>query len=432
MKNKVKKVFSAMVLLLVVASPLSGQKVLRLSLAEAKDYAMEHNKVLENAGFAVDEAGMRLRETIAQGLPQINATVDYNNFFGSKSQLGNFPGFEIEFNPTSNLSLSMGQLVFSGSFIVGVQTSKLYKQLTQKSLQKSEIETRMRVTQAYYLALVSMQSKTIVESNLSNIRELLKKTRTMVEVGVTQELDYDQLSVQASLLENALRASQRQVELSLNLLRLQMGMPAQQDIELSDNIENILGIFNFRKNLNTPFLAENNIDYQMISMQSKIAQKQVQMQRAAYLPTLSAFYNFTQKILKPEFDMQPKHVIGLNMSIPIFSSGVRQARVSQARINLKVAENQRELVEQQLLIQEKQLRFNLTNAIEQYESQQKNLDVARKVFNNFNNKFRQGMVSSLDMITANNNYLQAENGYISALMQLMEAYVALETLLNSL
>ncbi len=430
MTNSVFKFVSAMALLVSLAYPLSGQKVLQLSLAEAKDYATRHNKVLENAGLAVDEAGMRLRETIAQGLPQINATVDYNNFFGSKSQLGNFPGFEIEFNPTSNLSLSVGQLIFSGSYIIGIQTARLFGELTKTSLKKSELETRMRVTQAYYLALVAKETNGIVEANLENIRELLKRTRTMVDVGVTQELDFDQLSVQASMLENAARATQRQVELAINMLRLQMGMPAQQEIELTDNLENILGTFNFRENIETPFSVENNLDYRLVSIQTDVAQKQVQMQRAAYLPTLSGFYNFTQKILKPEFDMQPKHVIGLNMSIPIFSSGVRQARVSQARLNLKVAENQRELVEQQLLIQEKQLRFNLKSALEQYESQQKNLEVARRVYNSFNNKFRQGMVSSLDITTANNNYLQAENGYISSLLQLLEAHLALETLIH--
>jgi len=432
MKNKVKKLFSAMVLLIVVASPLSGQEVLRLSLAEAKDYALEHNKVLENAGLAVDEAGLRLRETIAQGLPQVNATVDYTNFFGLKSEVGNIPGFVIEFNPTSNLSVSVGQLIFSGTYIVGIQTARLYQQLTLKSLTKSELETRSNVTQAYYLALVSMESKKIVEANLTNIKELLKRTRAMVDVGITQELDYDQLSVQAVMLEDAVRAAQRQVKLALNLLRLQMGMPAEQEIELADNLENLLGIFSFRQNLETPFSLENNPDYQMISLQSEVAQKQVQMQRAAYLPTLTGFYNYTAKLLRAEFDLTPNHVIGLNLNIPIFSSGVRRARVGQARINLKVAENQKELVEQQLTIQEQQLRFNLNTAIEQFESQQRNLEVARRVYDGFSNKFRQGMVSSLDMITANNNFLQAENRNISALMQLMDANLALEKLLNTL
>jgi len=424
------KLASVMVFIMAAALHLSGQQVLRLSLGDAIGHAFEHNKVLENAGLAVDESGARLRETIAQGLPQINATIDYSNFFGSKASLGNIPGFVIEFNPTSNLSVSVGQLIFSGSYIVGIQTAKLYREITKANLQKSEIETRARVTQAYYLALVAMESKGIVESNLANIQELLKRTRTMVDVGVAQELDYDQLSVQVAMLNDAVRASKRQVELSLNMLRLQMGMSAEQEIELTDKLENILGIFNFNDNLARPFSLQNNSDYQMVSLQTDVAQKQVQMQRAAFLPTLTGFYNFTEKLMKPEFDITPKHVIGLNLSIPIFSSGMRQARVNQARINLKVAENQKELVEQQLLIQEKQLRFNLNTALEQYESQHKNLEVARRVYDSFRNKFRQGMVSSLDMITANNNYLQAENGYIASLLQLMEAHVALQTLLN--
>ena len=403
-----------------------------LSLEDARKYALAHNKVLANAGLAVDEAGSRLRETIAQGLPQVSATVDYNNFFGSTASLGAFPGMMIEFNPTSNLSVSVGQLIFSGSYIVGIQTAKLFREVTETSLEKTELEIRAQVTQAYQLALVSQEYRKILGANLDNIRDLLGKTRALVDVGVAEEVDYDQLTVQVSMLDDAVRAADRQVELSLNMLRLQMGMDAAQEITLTDDLNRIISGSDYRSSLGTPFSLQDNPDFRMMSLQTGMAGKQVQLQRAAYLPTLTGFYNFTEKLLKPEFDITPNHVIGLNLSIPIFESGVRKHRVQQARINLEVAENQQELLSQQLKIQEKQLRFNLNTAIEQYESQLKNLEVARRVYRNFDNKFRQGMVSSLDMITANNNYLQAENSYVSALMQLLEAQVALETLLNTL
>ena len=411
-----------------------GQAVMPLSLEEARQHALEHNKNLVNAGLAIDEADKMLRETIAQGLPQISATADYNNFFGSTASLGGMPGAEfiIEFNPTSNLIFNVGQLIFSGSYIVGIQSARLFKEVTETSLEKTELDILAQVTQAYHLALVSKESRNIVASNLDNMRDLLEKTRAMVDVGVAEELDYDQLTVQAGMLEDALRAADRQVELSLNMLRLQMGMTADAEITLTDELDQILGFSDPQASLAKPFHLAENPDFRLMQLQTNLAERQIQMERAAYLPTLSGFYNYTEKLLKSEFDITPNHVIGLNLSIPIFSSGARKARVDQARINLKIAENQKELLSEQLEIQEKQLRFNLNNAIEQYESQLSNLEVARRVFESFNRKFEQGMVSSLDLVTANNNYLQAENGYVSAVMQLMEAHLELEKLLNTL
>lgn len=427
------KTFSALCALLVAfTSGGQAQESMPLSLDQARQHALEHNKNLANAGLAVDEASLMLRETIAQGLPQVNATIDYQNFFGSTASFGDFPQMEIEFSPTSNLGVSVGQLIFSGSYIVGIQTARLYREMSNTSLEKSALEIKAQVSQAYYLALISMESQQIVDANLENMREMLTRTRTMVDVGVAEEVDFDQLSVQVAMLEDAQRAAGRQVELAMNMLRLHMGLTADTQIELTDNLEQIIETTNYRESLTESFALNESPDFRLMQLQTDIAEKQVNMQRAAYLPSITGFYSFTEKLLKPEFDLTPNHVIGLNIEIPVFSSGARRARVSQARVNQEMALNQRELLVQQLSIQEKQLRFNLSNSIEQYESQLSNLEVARRVINSINNKFEQGLVSSLDLTTANSNYLQAENSYISALMQLMDAHLELEKLLNTL
>ena len=426
-------ILSVSLLLLFTGFNSAARTEMQLSLDSARHYALEHNKNLINAGLAVDEAGLRLREAIAQGLPKADAAVDYNNFFGSTAELafGPVPAV-IEFNPTSNLNVSVGQLIFSGSYIVGIQTARLFREVTSASRDKTELEIKAQVTRAYYLGLVSMESLSIVEANLDNLNDVMEKTRVMVDTGIAEELDYDQLSVQASMLENAVRAAGRQVELSLNMLRLQIGLDADVNIKLTDNLNNIVTRSDFTGSLMNLFAVQDNLDYQLMELQASIAEKQVDIERAAYLPTVMGFYNYTEKLLKPEFDIQPNHVIGLNVNIPIFSSGLRQSRVRQARINLEVTENQRELLSEQLMIQEKQLRYNLNNAIEQYESQKANVEVAQRVYANIKLKYEQGMVSSLDLTTANNNYLQAENSYISAMMQLLDAQVEMDKLLNSI
>ncbi len=416
--------------LMACALPARANGQMQLTLDSARHHALEHNKNLRNAGLSIDEAGLKLRETIAQGLPQINATVDYNNFFGSTASLGDFPGMTIEFNPTSNLSIALSQLIFSGSYIVGIQTARLYEEITRTGFEQTELDILTQVTQAYYLSLISLEAKNIIAGNLQNMQDLLEKTRAMVEVGIAEELDYDQLTVQFGMLNDAHRAANRQHELALNMLRLQMGITADVDIELTEGFNEILSNADFGISMSKAFDLRANPNYRLVTLQTDIAEKQVDMERASYLPTLSGFYNYTEKLLKAEFDLQPNHVIGLNLSIPIFSSGVRQSRVRQARVNLEIARNQQELVSEQLLIQEKQLRFNLNNAIEQFESQQANLELARRVFNNINNKYEQGMLSSLDLTTANNNLLQAENSYITAALQLLEAQLEMDKLLN--
>jgi outer membrane protein len=423
-RNILITIISSFVLTFTAAS-----EPVRLSLDNARSYAIEHNRHLLNAGLAIDEAGQMLRETIAQGLPQVNATVDYNNYFGSTVF---FFGRDLTFNPTSNASLTVGQLLFNASYVVGIQTARLFRDVTEISRERTELEIVSQVMQAYYLVLVSEQSRDILRANISNMEGLLNKTRAMVNAGIAEELDYDQLSIQARMLDNGLTAAQRQVEMAFNMLRLQMGIEAGAEIILTDDLESIVTRSDFQGSLLTGFALNENVDYRLMELQTSIAERQVDMERAAYLPTIAGFYNYTEKLLKPEFDITPKHVIGLNVNIPIFSSGARRARVNQARIGLESVVNQQELLSDQLMIQERQLRFNLNNAIEQYESQKSNVEVAKRVYGNMSLKYEHGLVSSLDLTTANNNYLQAENSYISALLQLLNAQVEIDRLLNKI
>jgi len=418
--------------LLGLSLACKAQAPIRLSLDSARSYALSYNQSLENASLAVEAAQAQLREIVAGGLPQVNATVDYSNYFGSSASFGSFPGMSIEFKPTSNLSLSVSQLIFSGSYIVGIQTAKLARDAARVSRERSRTEILAQVSQAYYLCLVSGKLRDVVGANLANMRDLLAKTRAMVDVGMAEELDYDQLAVQEGMLSDALRASERQVEVSYNMLRLLTGLAADAPMVLSDKIEDIAAGTDFKSSLSQAFSLDENLEFRLVSLQAELADKQVLMKKADYLPTVVGFYNYTEKLLKPEFDLTPKNVIGLNVSLPLFTGFARNHRVEQARINRRIAENGKTLASRELQIREKQLRYNLNNAFEQYESQRKNLSVARRVYESMHHKFRQGRASGLDLTTANSNYLQAESGCYTALLQLLNAKIDMDKLLNSL
>ena len=412
---------------------VTAQENLRITLDSARHHALEHNKQLINAGLAIEEAGLSLRETIAGGLPQLNAEADYSYYFESTATIGMGPQeMEITFDPTSNLVLSAGQMIFRGTYFVGVQMARLYKEVSETSHQRTRIEVLAQVTQAYYLGLVSMQSKDLIATNLDNMEEILEKTRAMVDAGIVEELDYDQLSVQAFMLEDALRDAEKQVELAINMLRVQMGIGVDKEIELTDNLDDILEMADFEGSLLNPFRIEDNIDFKMMELQTGIAEKHVDMERAAYLPSANGFYTYTRKLLEPEFDITPNHVLGFNVSIPIFSSGQRRFRVSQARVNLKTVENEKDLLSDQLRIEERQLRFNLRNALKRYESMQANVKVARRVYEDTYARYEHGLASSIDVTTTHNTYLEAENSYISAVLQLLEAHIEMDKLLNDI
>jgi outer membrane protein len=413
--------------MVMICSFATASEKLSVSLEKAIEHALEYNKNMLNAGLAVDEANLKIRETLASGLPQIDAKVDYNNFMGSSASLG---GMTFNFNPTSNLVVSVGQLIFSGSYIVGVQSSKLFRSITETGMQKTALEIKAQVTSAYYLALVAQRSGEIIDQNLDNLREVYKQSRAMADFGIIESIDADQLSVQLVMIENASRASARQLELSYNLLRLQMGVSAETELELVNSLDEVLAMANVEGTVVTPFAIEDNLDFQLMQVQEQLSRKQVSLERVSFLPTITGFYSYTEKLMKPEVDFSPKNVVGLNMAIPVFSSGMRRARVSQARVRLETTRNNRDLLSEQLLIQEKQLRYNLKTAMEQHESQKSNVEVAQRVYQNYALKFQQGMASGLDLTTAHNNYLQAENQYISGLMSLLEAQLALQKLMS--
>ncbi len=408
-----------------------AQETLILDLKAAKEHALNYNLNIQNAGLAVDQSQEQLRETIAAGLPQINATADYSNALGAEITIQfdeNAPPSTIPIKPTSNFNLNLNQLLFSGSYLVGVQTAKLAEKLSQKNEVKTRQDIVSQVVEGYYLVLVSHESLKILQTNTENLHEVYRKTAPMVEVGMMEKVELDQLSVQVNSLENAVKSAERQYEMAKNLLRVQLGVSADTKLELTETLTGILMAADLSNINNEGFEAEQNIDYQLIDLQEDMTGKQIKMQQSNYLPTLSGYYNFTQKILKPDFDMTPQHMIGLQMNIPVFSSGERRSRVQQAKIDLETTRNNKALLEDQLSIQYKQLQFNLKSAWESYQNQQKNVKVAREVYESLKRKYEEGLISGIELTTADNNYLQAESEYLNAIMEVLQAHNDLRTL----
>lgn len=408
----------------ILSINVSAQKSLTLTLDDAVNYALQYNKTLVNSKLGVDKANAAVYAALANGLPQIDATMDYTNAMGANISIRfneNLPASEIPIKPTSNLKLQVSQLIFNGAYIVGVQTARLYKEISQTSLNKSEADIKAQVTQSYYMILISEELFKRLQHNLSNLTDLYEKNNALVKAGIIEQTDADQLFIQVNSLQSAVNAAERQVELSSNMLRLQLGTDINTELLLTDNLEKILDETKVENSLLTDFKVKDNFDYKLVDQQVELSRKLVDMKKAAALPSIVSFYSYTHKLLKPEFDMSPANLVGLQLNLPIFSSGLRSAQTRQAFIDLKMSQNTREIISDQLQIQEKQLRFNLINAMETYNNQKSNIEVSSRVYNSLKLKYEQGLISGLELITADSNYLRAETEYINAAMQLLIA-----------
>ncbi|PID91411.1 MAG: hypothetical protein CSA96_08590 [Bacteroidetes bacterium] len=280
--------------------------------------------------------------------------------------------------------------------------------------------------------LITEESLRILEMNKANLEDTLDQTRIMFETGMAEQIDVDQLSITVNQLENSRKSLERNLELNYNLLRFQLGLEPDVELSLSEGLEALFKSARPESALLASTSFEQNPTYQMLKTQEEISKKMLAMQKWNYAPTLAGFYNYNAKIKTTNFDMNPNHLAGLTLSVPIFSSGMRKSRVDQAKIDHQMARLNVEILEDQLSMQEKQIRYNLQSALENYQTQWENVDVARRVYTNYERKYEQGMASSLDLTQANGNYLDAQSNYLQAILEVMNAKLALDKLSNQL
>ena len=428
MKIQFKQIILSVVLL-GLCGTVFPQETLRLTLKEAQDYALQHNKIVWNAGLSVSEAQKKVWETISTGLPQVSAGVNYQNMMGFKME---FAGMSIPLQPTSNFQATVSQLLFSASYWVGIKMSKIGEEMTETVRLQAELDVKYQTQSAYHAVLIAEENKKILEQNLKNLETLAKSVEDMVRIGVAEQTDADQMKVQVATLMNGIKTVEQHIELAYNLLRFHLGVSSDTKIALTQSLEALMAEKNARQMLAMDFDLNANYNVQLLDGQIDLANLRISLEKGASLPTVAAFYNHTYKIAKSTFDMSPNNVIGLQANIPIFASGQRNSRTQQAKINLEKAQNSKALLTDQLLIQEKQLRFNLNSAIETLELQKEAMNVSQRVFESITRKFQHGTASSLDVTTAHLSLLQTQSNYINAIMQVFAAQTELEKLLNTL
>ena len=442
--KKITALILMFILTIGMVIPQTGNGELSMTLKEAQEYVLENNRMIISAKLDVQASRMALWETISAGLPKVEGTGSFTDNLKLMTTLlpGEFfgqPGTKIpvtfgsQFNSGASIQASM--VLFSVPFYIGIETTKVANKLSEESLEKSELDVKESVSTTYYLILVSERSLDIINSNLGNLHEILEATRAMYTVGMAEQTDVDQMVSNVTMVENSRSSLERAIEVNYNLLRFQLGVEAGTRIILKETLESLTKEIDVQALLSQEFDHTQNVDYRLMEGQEQMSSLNLKTQKASVFPTLAGFYNYGTNGMGDKISEQrwfQNSMAGLSLTVPIFASGQKYASISRARINLEKARETKEMVTDQLLLQEKQLRFNLVNANLQYKSQKENVDVSRRVYESTENKFKQGMASSLELTQANNLYLQAENNYVSALMNLLQTKTALDKLLNNL
>lgn len=426
MKNKL---LILLIFFLPFASAFS-QETLNLSLSEAQDYALEHNRTLKNASLDVLKSEASRWQTIASMLPQVSAKADYMNMFGYKMSL---MGYDISM-PAYGTFTGTASMAISASQIIGVQLGTIAMKMSDISLKQTEQQTTDQVKTVYYSVLVMQETVQLLEKNLENMINLKLHTEQSVKVGIAEQTSADQISVQVASMKTTISSTKRAVEMLYNSLRLQLGIDVNTEIVLTQTLKDLLNIDKAMSLVSEEFVLDNNYNYQLLKQSVGLSSKQVEMKKWAHAPTLSAYYQYTKKKYfsdEQTFDMTPPNVVGLSLNIPIWSSGSNYQALKEAKLDYQKQMNTMSNTEEALKIQHSQLRYNLTSAFESYEIQKENIDVSQRVFDNVSRKYEQGIASSIDVTTSGTNLVSAQASYVQALMELVSAQIALEELLNT-
>ena len=442
----------------------TAQQTLQLSLSEAQQYAIEHNATMKNADLEVKKAEMERWKTLSSMLPSVKAGFDYQNMCGYTMNFGgggsmmsmmpdsvtiggvtmpiSFPssgssntssGGGIAMNPSGTFSLTAA-VALSGAQVVGTMMQKLAIEMTDLSRQQTEQQTRSQVKNVYVSILVMEQTVGLLDSSLANLESLAATSQAAVNVGAAEQVDADKLQVQVASMKSSINSTKRSLQMLRNSLLFQLGADVNSTVELTTPIDDILSIEGAASILNTPFHIENNYNYQLLAKNEELATRQVNMAWMDFLPTISAYYQYSAKTYfgKDEgFNMTPPNMIGASISMPLLSSGTRYASVKSAKIAQQETANSRRQAEDGLRVQFNQLQYDLVTALENYDIQSRNLDVTRRVFDNVTEKYKFGRASSLEVTTASTDIISAQSNYIQAVMSVISAQVALEDMLNN-
>jgi outer membrane protein len=432
------------------------------SLAEAQEFAISNFYMTRNAELNIESAHKFMKEVTAIGLPQVSGGVDYTylpeiptasfpiNFLDNNIpytndpvtgvqinddlSIGYGPGEEIKLGVEHNISynIMLTQLIFSGEYIVGLQASKTYMQQSRELYENTTIQLKQLIASTYYTILILERNEQLYQESVTNLREIYEQTLKTAEAGLMETIDADQISINLKRTENQLNYVQRQLEFMNKTLRYQLGLAVDAKVQLSDDLNSLIENNIIDEANLYIFNLEEHIEYKLLDTQEKLNMLVVKREKSKYIPSISAFYKYEDKFQKADLDFTMRHMVGVSLNVPIWESGAKNARVSQAEIALQQSQLLKDQESERLIMEAEQAKYDYITALEQFYNERDNFDLSKRVYDHTTEKYKQGMVSSMDLTIANNQYNEAQISYSTVAAALLNAKVVLDKAFSKL
>ena len=416
----------------------------QLSLEEALAYAYTHNNQMINADQDVRDAYAQKWVTIASGLPQIDGGVDYQNQLKRPVSLlpGEFFGGEpgtfipVTFGQKQQVSATatLKQQIFNGSYLVGLQAIKTFIEISALSEVKTKIEVQKAVVNAYTNVLAAQESKRIIADNIRQLKATAEETQKMWAQGMVEEEALEQIQITLANLENQGRNSSRIVAISRQMLNLLLGVALDQSIALTDDLSK-LAAQELLEPVDDAFTAEKNIDYRLGLNVQEQKRLELKLQKSYALPSLNTFVNYNSSAFADTFAFTQSQqqwfdssILGVNINMPIFSSLGNTAKTKRAKIAYLKAQNNLTLTQKQVLLQWEQAQSAWSLAMDNYHTSGQNLKLAERIEQKNQIKFKEGIASGFELREAQLQLYSAQSAYLQAMLDLINAKTALETL----
>ncbi len=416
------------------------------TLFEAQNYALENAEQIKNAAIDVEIAQKKVVETRAMGLPQINAEGNFNHFINLPVQVvdGAFigqPGTLVSFRAGTDYSMNGGvavnQLIFDGSYLVGLQVSKFYKDFVASNADLTKEQVLTNVTNAYQLALVSRENMRFMDSLVASTEELLKKQRELLELDLIIQEDVDQINYAYITAKTNQVNAKYQYENALSFLKMAMAYPMENSIELMDNLEGLLSeavaVSSSEKGV------EANIQLHLLNKRLELSRYELKNAKFANLPSLGAFFQHKYDAYRNEFDFFDSSgdwfeqtFVGVRLSVPIFSSGARWSRTQQAQLEIEKREFEINEYKRSLQLHEIQYTNDLKSAIDKLALQQENVKLASTIYNNALLRSEIGKENSFMVTQKYTQVITAQAQYVGAMVDVFNARLNMDKLYNNI
>lgn len=447
-------------LLFVVSWLCSAQDTLpHFSLERAIRYALQHNYSAINASRDLVDAQKQKWETIAEGLPQISADINYQNqlkqpvsqvptilvqdtilqqfFPGVKQSPDTFVTTVFGQPQSAKATATLKQQIFDGSYIVGVQATKAFLRYSQNNKEKTALEIKRDVTEAYSNVLLAREGVLISENNKATLEKNLYETQQLYENGLGEQESVDQLQITLSSIDNQLKNAKRLEKITLQMLNLIMGLPVETVTVLTETLDDLTQSQINLTLLNTNLNLERNVDYKIA--QNLIEQRfyELKLAKSRFLPTLNAFINYGANSFSDRFNFLNSNqkwfdfsTLGFDLNIPVFSSLKRSAGAQRAKIALEKAKTQFTEARQQIRLQWESAKSNYTLAIEEYETSKQNLKLAERIEHKNQVKYSEGLATSFELRQAQTQLYTTQQEYLQSMVNVINRKTELEIILN--